>query len=78
MNAPTALNPARVPATVFTLGSALRRLGHDSPGSCSETIGDLDAHIEPDNTQAELRAIGYPGALLLKALRRNGFRHSQC
>jgi hypothetical protein len=31
MNAPTALNPTHVPASVFTLGSALRWLGRDCP-----------------------------------------------
>lgn len=31
MNAPTALNPTHVAASVFTLGSALRWLGHDCP-----------------------------------------------
>jgi hypothetical protein len=76
MNAPTALNPTHVPAPVFTLGSALRWPGHDCPDRCcSETIGDLDAHIEPCNTQAGPRAFGYPRALILKALRRNEFRH---
>jgi len=36
------------------------------------------AHIEPYNTQAGLRAFGYPRALILKALHRNEFRHLQC
>jgi deazaflavin-dependent oxidoreductase (nitroreductase family) len=36
------------------------------------------AHIEPYNTQAGLRAVGYPRALILKALRRNEFRHFRC
>jgi hypothetical protein len=36
------------------------------------------AHIEPYNTQAGLRAFGYPRALILKALRRNEFRHLRC
>jgi hypothetical protein len=30
------------------------------------------------NTQAGLRAIGYPRALMLKALPRNEFRHLRC
>jgi hypothetical protein len=36
------------------------------------------AHIEPDNTQAGVRAFGYPRALILKALHRNGSRYLQC
>ena len=36
------------------------------------------AHIEPDNTQAGVRAFGYPRALILKALHRNGARYLQC
>jgi hypothetical protein len=79
MNAPTALNSTHAPALVLTPGSALLWLGHDCPDRCcSETIRDLDAHLEPYNTQAGLRAIGYPGALILKMLRRNEFRHLRC
>lgn len=46
MNAPTALNFTHVPAPVFTLGTALRWLGHDCRNRCcSATIGDLDASV---------------------------------
>lgn len=36
------------------------------------------AHIEPHNTQAGLRAFGHPRVGILKALRRNEFRHLRC
>lgn len=135
MNAPTALNPTDVPASMFHLGSALRWLGHDCPrsggrnkrtdfrhigrknGATYETpiivahvadgfVTEVSygpevcrtatssrpggcvivsqgapyeiAHIEPYNTQAGLRAFGYPRALTLKVLRHNEFWHLRC
>lgn len=45
MNAPPALNATDFPSPVFTLGSALRWLGHDCPDHCSETVDDLTASV---------------------------------
>jgi hypothetical protein len=45
MNTLTAHSPTYLPAPVFTLGSALRWLGHDCPDHCSATIDGLSASV---------------------------------
>jgi hypothetical protein len=46
MNAPPTLRPIVLPSPVFTLGSALRWLGHDCPDhQCWEPVGTLTASV---------------------------------
>jgi hypothetical protein len=45
MNTPPVPNATHPPAPWFTLGSALRWLGHDCPDHCSETVDGLTASV---------------------------------
>ena len=84
MNAPTVPNPSTGPGMTARIDAARKRSATDMAEHPVESVIVLQGawyritRIEPYNTQAGLRAFGYPGALMLKALHRNEFRYLQC